>query len=184
MRKLGPTRVSYKDDYLISYRVYMMMGHFISRLFEGAIQNRKHYACATRASPSADRFHTKKGGRFAFTGYRCEILVQQPGWTHALVTRAGVKFVAYQVNKRRARRGDRSELAPARKSPRCHKLLLFVACKSALKHFCQIVIFPSYMCLYKMISRIRYPCDTTILTHEPTLGKRAAVTGEARLLCS
>ena len=120
MRKLGPTRVSYKDDYLISYRVYMMMGHFISRLFEGAIQNRKHSACATRASPSADRFHTKKGGRFAFTGYRCEILVQQPGWTHALVTRAGVKFVAYQVNKRRARRGDRSELAPARKSPRCH----------------------------------------------------------------
>ena len=42
----------------------MMMGHFISRLFESAlhvkkntraIQNRKHCACATRSSPPADR---------------------------------------------------------------------------------------------------------------------------------
>ena len=32
-----------------------------------AIQNRKHYACATRCSPPADRFHTEKGSRFAFT---------------------------------------------------------------------------------------------------------------------
>ena len=41
----------------------MMMGHFISRLFESAlhvekntraIQNRKHCACATRSSPLAD----------------------------------------------------------------------------------------------------------------------------------
>ena len=41
----------------------MMMGHFISRLFESvlhvekntrAIQNRKHCACATRSSPPAD----------------------------------------------------------------------------------------------------------------------------------
>ena len=32
MRKLAPVLVSYRDDFLISYRVYMMMGHFISRL--------------------------------------------------------------------------------------------------------------------------------------------------------
>ena len=37
MRKLAPARVSYRDDVLTSYRVYMMMGHFISRLFEGTL---------------------------------------------------------------------------------------------------------------------------------------------------
>ena len=30
-------RVSYRDDLLISYRAYMMLGHFISRLFEGTL---------------------------------------------------------------------------------------------------------------------------------------------------
>ena len=30
-------------------------------------QNRKHYACATRSSLLADRFHTETGGRFVFT---------------------------------------------------------------------------------------------------------------------
>ena len=37
MRKLSPAQVSYRDDCLISYRVYMMIGHFISRLFEGTL---------------------------------------------------------------------------------------------------------------------------------------------------
>ena len=37
MRKLAPGRVSHRDDFLISCRVYMMMGHFMSRLFEGAL---------------------------------------------------------------------------------------------------------------------------------------------------
>ena len=31
MRKLAAARVSYLDDFLISYRVYMMVGHVISR---------------------------------------------------------------------------------------------------------------------------------------------------------
>ena len=43
----------------------------------------------------------RNGGRFVFTLYRCEILyrgeiltlVQEPGWTHAGVTRASMKFV-------------------------------------------------------------------------------------------
>ena len=107
MRKLVPAPVSYRDDFLILYHVYMMMGHFMSRLFVGtlhvdkkkrAIKNRKDCACATRSSRPADRFHTETGGRFVFTwyryeiSYRCEILalVQQPGWTHAGVTRAGM----------------------------------------------------------------------------------------------
>ena len=76
MRKLAPARVSYRHDFLISCRVYMILGHFISRLFEGtlhvdkmhcAIQNRKRYACATRSSLPVDRFHTETGGRFVFT---------------------------------------------------------------------------------------------------------------------
>ena len=35
MRKLSPARVSHWDDYLISYRVYMMIGSFHISLFEG-----------------------------------------------------------------------------------------------------------------------------------------------------
>ena len=37
MRKLVPAPVSYRDDFLILYRVYMMMGHFMSRLFVGTL---------------------------------------------------------------------------------------------------------------------------------------------------
>ena len=29
--------ISYRGDFLILYRVYMMMGHFMSRLFEGTL---------------------------------------------------------------------------------------------------------------------------------------------------
>ena len=35
MRKLAPARVSYRHDLL--YRVHMIMGHFISGLFEGIL---------------------------------------------------------------------------------------------------------------------------------------------------
>ena len=46
------------------------------------------------------RFHTETGGRFAFTWYSCEISyrseilapVQQLGWYHTGVTRAGMTF--------------------------------------------------------------------------------------------
>ena len=37
VRKLAPARVSYQDDVLISYRVKMMMGHFISQRLEGTL---------------------------------------------------------------------------------------------------------------------------------------------------
>ena len=63
MRKLAPARVSYRDDFFISYRV--MIGSFHISLFEGTlhfdtrkIQNRKHYECAIRSSLPVDRFHT------------------------------------------------------------------------------------------------------------------------------
>ena len=37
MRKLAPVRVSYRHDFLISYRVYMMTGLFHISLFEGTL---------------------------------------------------------------------------------------------------------------------------------------------------
>ena len=37
MRKLAPARVSYQDDFLISYRVYMMTGSFHISSFEGTL---------------------------------------------------------------------------------------------------------------------------------------------------
>ena len=37
MRKLAPARVSYRDDFLISYRVYMMTGSSHISLFEGTL---------------------------------------------------------------------------------------------------------------------------------------------------
>ena len=74
MRNLAPARVSYRGDFFISYRVYIMTGSFLISLFESTlhahtrkIQNRKHYECATRSSLPADRFHTETCGCFAFT---------------------------------------------------------------------------------------------------------------------
>ena len=37
MRKLAPARVSYRHDFLISYRVYMMTGLLHISLFEGTL---------------------------------------------------------------------------------------------------------------------------------------------------
>ena len=37
MRKLAPARVSYQDDFFISYRVYIMTGSFHISLFEGTL---------------------------------------------------------------------------------------------------------------------------------------------------
>ena len=37
MRKLAPARVSYRDDFFISYRVYIMTGSFHISLFEGTL---------------------------------------------------------------------------------------------------------------------------------------------------
>ena len=37
MRKLAPARVSYLDDFFISYRVYIMTGSFHISLFEGTL---------------------------------------------------------------------------------------------------------------------------------------------------
>ena len=110
MRKVAPARVSHWDDFLISYRVYMMTGSFHILLFNGTFHIDKIHVCfkianITHALPvpvyrQTDFRHTEMGGRFAFTWYRCEISyrgeilapVREPGWTHAGVTRAGITF--------------------------------------------------------------------------------------------
>ena len=108
-RKLTPAWVSYRDDFLISYRIYMMTGSFHISLFEGTLHVDKIHvwfkitttnASTTRSSLPADRFHSKTVGRFEFTWYHCEIsyrseilaLVQEPGWTHTGVTHASMTF--------------------------------------------------------------------------------------------
>ena len=76
MRKLAPARVSHWDDFLISYRVYMMTGSFHILLFNGTFHVDKIHVwfkianithALPRSSLPADRFHTEMGGRFAFT---------------------------------------------------------------------------------------------------------------------
>ena len=112
---------------------------FHTSLFEGTLHVDKinvwfKVANTTHALPvpvyrqkPADRFHPETGGCFSFTWCRREISsrskilapVQQRGWTHAGMTRAGMTFCC-KLNKYRAMRGNRSELVQARKSPRCH----------------------------------------------------------------
>ena len=38
MRKLVPARVSWRDDFFILYRVYIMTGSFHILIFEGTLQ--------------------------------------------------------------------------------------------------------------------------------------------------
>ena len=72
----------YRYDFLISYRVYMMIGSFHISLFEGTLHVDKIHvwfkiANITHALPvpvyRQTDFHTETFGRFAFTLYRCEI---------------------------------------------------------------------------------------------------------------
>ena len=136
MRKLAPALVSYWDDFFIPYRVYITSHlHLVIWRYTSCwentrvIQNHTHYAWATHSSLPADRFHTKKGGRFCV--YMIPLQDFVPEWNSRSGTRTGVNSCRgdsrwrdilwwYHVNKYRAMRGNRSELAPGRKSPRCH----------------------------------------------------------------
>ena len=137
MRKAAPARVSHRDDFLISYRVYMMTGSFYFLLFDGTFH--------------VDKIHV--GFKIANITHALPVPVYRqtdftPKWVvvsrlHDTVARfrTGVKFSPrcengvnsrrgdsrrhnmlwwYHVNKYRAMRGNWSELAPGRKSPRCH----------------------------------------------------------------
>ena len=132
MRKLAPARVSCRDDFFMSYRVYIMTGSFHISLFEGTLHVDKIHvwfkiANITHALPVPVYRQTD------FTPKR--VVVSRLHDTVARF-RSGVKFSPrykkrgdsrghdilwwYHVNKYRAMRGNRSELAPGRKSPRCH----------------------------------------------------------------
>ena len=68
MGKLAPARVSHRDDFVISYRVYMMTGSFHTMVTLKLNQTKpswidKNYACATRSILPANRFHTETSGR-------------------------------------------------------------------------------------------------------------------------
>ena len=107
------------------------LGHFIScyltvhfMLIKYTCDSKSQtLACATRSSILAHRLHTEMGGSFAFTWFLCEI--SHPGTKTRVNSRWGDWrhhdiLWWYHVNKYRAMWGNRSELAPARKLPRCH----------------------------------------------------------------
>ena len=62
MRKLEPARVSYLDDFLISYRVYMMVGLVIPRYLKVHFILIK-YTCHSRSQTLRMRYPFQSTGR-------------------------------------------------------------------------------------------------------------------------
>ena len=132
MRKLAPARVSYRDDFLISYRVYIMTGSFDISFFEGTLHVDKiqvwfNIANITHALPvpvyRQTDFTPKQVivSRLHDTAARFRTEVKfSPRYKNRGDSRRHDILWWYHVNKYSAMRGNRSELAPGRKSPRCH----------------------------------------------------------------
>ena len=92
MGKLAPAWVSYRDDFLISYRVYRLMSHFISLLYEGTfhvdkIQEQAKIADIMHALPIPVYWQTDFTPKQVFAScsqhtvakFHTLALVQQPG---------------------------------------------------------------------------------------------------------
>ena len=90
MGKLAPVRVSYRDDFLISYRVYRLMSHFISLLYEGTfhvdkIQEQAKIADIMHALPIPVYWQTDftpkqaSCSQHTVAKFHTLTLVQQPG---------------------------------------------------------------------------------------------------------
>ena len=62
MSKLALARVSYRDDFLISYRVYLMTGPFHISLFEGTLHVDK-YKCDSKSQALRMRYPFQSTGR-------------------------------------------------------------------------------------------------------------------------
>ena len=63
MIKLAPARVSYRHDFLISYRVYMMtQGHFTSRYLKVHFMLIK-FTCDSKSRPLRMRYPFQSTGR-------------------------------------------------------------------------------------------------------------------------
>ena len=127
MRKLAPARVSYRDDFFISYRVYMTTGSFHILLFEGTLHVDKIHV-RFKIANIAHALPVPVYRQTDFTPKR--VVVSRLHDTVARF-RTGVKFSPpnsrrhdilwwYHVNKCRATRGNRSEQTTSRRSPRCH----------------------------------------------------------------
>ena len=138
MRKLAPARVSHWDDFLISYRVYMMTGSFHILLFKGTFHVDKIHVWFKIANIMHALPFFQSTGRpishlngWSFRFYMIPLRDFVPEWNSGPGARTGVNsrrgdscrdniFWWYHVNKYRAKRGNRSELALGRKWPRCH----------------------------------------------------------------
>ena len=123
MRKLAPARVSYRDDWVIS-------------LFEGTfhvdkIHVRFKITNITHALPVPVYWPISHRNVRSFRVYMIPLWDFVPEWNSRPGTTTGVNSRRddscrhdilwwYHLNKCRAMRGNRSELTPARKSPRCH----------------------------------------------------------------
>ena len=129
MRKLAPARVSHWEDFLISCRVYMMTGSFHIVLFKGTFHVDEIHVCFKIANIT----HALLVPVYRQTDFTPKQVVVSRLHDTVARFRSGVKFSPrynnrgeltpgwwYHVNKYRAMRGNRSELAPGRKSPRCH----------------------------------------------------------------
>ena len=92
MGKLAPAQVSYRDDFLISYRVYRLMSHFILLLYEGTfhvdkIQEQAKIADIMHALPIPVYWQTDFTPKQVFAScsqhtvakFHTLALVQQPG---------------------------------------------------------------------------------------------------------
>ena len=133
MRKLAAARVSYLDDFLVSYRVYMMVGHVISRylkvhfiLIKYTSHSRSQTLRVRYPFQSTSRPISHRNG-WSFRVYIIPLRNFVP-WSSRSVTTTGVNSRRaesrqhgilwwYHKNKCRAMRGNRSDLAPVRKSP-------------------------------------------------------------------
>ena len=130
MRKLAPARFSQWDDFLISYRVCMMTGSFHILLFNGTFHVDKVHvwfkiANITHALPVPVYRQTDFTPKQVVVSCLHDTVAKsRPGATTGVNSRRGDSrrhdfLWWYHVNKCRAVRGNRNELAAARKSPRC-----------------------------------------------------------------
>ena len=138
MEKLTPAQVSYLDDCVILYCIYMMMGHFISRLFQVMYFMLIKYMCNSKSQTLRKSYPFQSTSRpishwnrWSFCVYMIPLWNFVPECNSRSSTTTGVNSRRsdshrhdilwwYQVNKYRATRGNRSELPLVLKSPQYH----------------------------------------------------------------
>ena len=133
--KPAPARVSYRDDWfrittwwwVISYLGYLKL-HFM--LIKYTCDSKSQRLRMRYPFQSTSRPLSHRNG-WSFRVYMIPLRNFVPEWNSRSGTTTGVNSRRgdsrwhdilwwYYVNKYRATRGNRIELAPARKSPRCH----------------------------------------------------------------